>query len=235
MGLYFALHPNELRGNVLELGSGVGLGGILCNAATNINNANDTVTSAKRSVTLTDVNDDVLDMLQKNMDSAAKSSCNRVRGDISIQKLDWFDFLGDNTQPNSSDQYNTIIASDCAYLHSQIAPLSETILKLLGNEHMAKLHMFAPYNRGALYELIEELHLKDMHVVVEEIELSKYRIKQGRCTDIVRELCGWNVDTEQVQDMTCSESKFLHITAWHKTEVEMYANLNVPVPISDID
>jgi hypothetical protein len=29
MGLYFGMQPEELRGHVLELGSGVGLGGIL--------------------------------------------------------------------------------------------------------------------------------------------------------------------------------------------------------------
>ena len=87
-GLYFAVNPDELRGNVLELGSGVGLGGILSNVATNFVH-DDTSATAQRSVTLTDVNDDVLNVLQQNMNAAA------FKDGICIQKLDWFDFLGD--------------------------------------------------------------------------------------------------------------------------------------------
>lgn len=138
MGLYFAVNPNELHGNVLELGSGVGLGGILSSMATNIIHR-DNLASHKKSVTLTDANDDVLNMLQQNMEAAAKSSHDISRDNICIQKLDWFDFLGDmQNNPGASlgsDRgYNTIIASDCAYLRSQIEPLSETISRLLGNK-----------------------------------------------------------------------------------------------------
>ena len=60
----------------------------------------------------------------------------------------------------------------------RITPLSETIWKLLGREGSGKLHMFAPYNRGVVDELIEELYREYMHVHLEELEMSKYRTKQ---------------------------------------------------------
>mmetsp|Transcript_29152 Transcript_29152/g.61991 ORF Transcript_29152/g.61991 Transcript_29152/m.61991 type:complete len:453 (+) Transcript_29152:115-1473(+) len=242
MGLYFAVNPDELHGNVLELGSGVGLGGILSNVATNMIHGDTTLPSVKRSVTLTDANDDVLTMLQRNMEAAAKSSCGISRDDICIQKLDWFDFLGDmqNTNSGASLQgserrYDTLIASDCAYLRSQIAPLSETISKLLGNKRGEKLHMFAPYNRGVVHELIQELHEKDMHVNVEELEMSKYRIKQGAgCSGTTSKF--WSDGPESLQDGTCGVSKFLHIKAWHKTGLEIDEELHGMQPqMTDID
>ena len=160
MGLYFAMNQSELRGNILELGSGVGLGGILSNITTPTH----TNGSAKRSVTLTDINDDVLHMLEQNITHASSKAASLgglSRDDISIQKLDWFDSLlkcGSSQTITNSDygRYDTIIASDCAYLRDQIIPLTETISKLLGKRRRGKeekkklLHMFAPYNRGVV-------------------------------------------------------------------------------------
>lgn len=242
MGLYFAVNPDELRGNVLELGSGVGLGGILSNAATNMIHG-DTSDSSTRRVTHTDVNEDVLKMLQINMDAAAKSN-GFARDNICIQKLDWYEFLGDSQTTSTNDaslqdadRYDTIIASDCAYLHSQIAPLSETISKLLGNKRGGEtLHMFAPYNRAVVHELLEELHhKKEMHVHVEDIEMSKYRIRQGG--GIRGKGQFWNDGPkEALRDMTCGASKFLHITAWHKTGLEIAEETHrVQYQITDID
>lgn len=257
MGLYFSINPGELRGNVLELGSGVGLGGILSNVATNVI-YDDSSVGARRNITLTDVNEDVLDMLQQNvMGAASRSSPGFFKNEICIRKLDWYDFLGDlqtsscpePTSNNDDDRcYDTIIASDCAYLHSQIVPLSETISKLLGNSKDGKkrLHMFTPYNRGVVHELIRELRRKGMHVDVEDIEMSKYRIKPegGRgafCRNSGRAFEGrfWNDEAarEPLRDaMTCGVSKFLHITAWHKTGLEIFKAVDVAkVRITDID
>ena len=141
MGLYFAINQSELRGNILELGSGVGLGGILSNIATPTHDNG----SAKRSVTLTDINDDVLHMLEQNIDASSKTTSlgGLSRDDISIQRLDWFDSLlegGSSQTITNSDygRYDTIIASDCAYLRDQIIPLTETISTLLGKRRRGK-------------------------------------------------------------------------------------------------
>ena len=114
-----------------------------------------------------------------------------------------------------SERYDTITASDCAYLISEITPLSETISKLLGSEGRDKLQMFAPYNRGVVHELIEDLHEKNMHVHLEELEMSKYRTKQdgGRVTMSAFRGRYWNDGSKSLNDdMTCRVSKFLHIT-----------------------
>jgi hypothetical protein len=164
------------------------------------------------SVTCTDANDEVLQMLGHNMDAAANSSTRGLfeNDSIHIQKLDWFDFVGNEDKVQErSQQYDTIIASDCAYLRSQVNPLSETISQLLGKEgeHKQKLHMFAPVNRAVVYELTEELRdSKNMNVRVESIELSKHRIKTTEKTS-----------TFSVESSEGSRgiSRFLHITAWH--------------------
>ena len=221
------MNQSELRGNILELGSGVGLGGILSNIATPTQDNG----RAKRSVTLTDINDDILDMLDQNITNASSKATSLgglSRDDISIQKLDWFDSLreGGSSQTIANSHYggyDTIIASDCAYLRDQIIPLTETISMLLGKrrgkQEKKMLHMFAPYNRGVVHELIDKLQKKDMHVDVEDIELSKYRIKQETSGCFSKTL---TFERQSLwSDMPTFCSKFLHITAWHKSEEEI--------------
>lgn len=219
MSLYFALNPDELCGKVIELGSGVGLGGIMSTVAKRFSCDNDLLSGNNDvNVTLTDVSDDVLNMLRQNMSTAAKSCDRDIFGEnIHIQKLDWFDFLADdknNSFLKEIDRYDTIIASDCAYLHSQITPLAEAISRLL-REGGGKMHMFAPYNRGVIYELVSELRdVKNMHVQIEDIELSKHRIKyNGKRAPVI-----FSHDLQDFiksQEISFSTSKFIHISAWH--------------------
>lgn len=199
MSLYFTKHPEELRGDVIELGSGVGMGAILTKVAKELSREDDSV-----SVTCTDANDDVLEMLEKNMDQAAKSPGPFETDNVHIKKLDWFDYVGKYEYRNEEPmQYDTIIASDCAYLQSQINPLSETITKLLGKE--SKLHMFAPANRSVVYDLTDELReTKQLNVHIEDIQLSKNRIKTEKVTSTCDE-----------SHQGCKTSRFIHITAWY--------------------
>ena len=201
MSLYFTENPQELKGNLIELGSGVGLGAILSKVAKELSPDEDDL-----SVTCTDVNDDILEMLEQNMDKAAASNVLFENDNIHIEKLDWFDYVGkENITENGSKQYDTIIASDCAYLKSQVNPLSETISQLLGTE--AKLHMFAPTNRTVVYELANELkESKQMKVEFEDIELFKNRVR----ADVS--------NTQKTEGTSCSISRFLHITAWHENK-----------------
>ena len=224
MGLYFTQYPNELHGNILELGSGVGLGGILSLLINNTTNSyyDDERKEEKSSssMTLTDINDDVLHMLRQNVTNLLYTT-----DDIFIQKLDWFDYLDkrrDRDENESDDErYDTIIASDCAYLHQQVVPLSNTISRLLSKNNRSKLHMFAPYNRGVVYELIDELERRDMHVRIDEIELSKYRIKQQQ-ENIGHNMSSiYNDSRSSLKEASRCGSKFLHIIAWHKTEEEI--------------
>ena len=212
MSLFFTENPHELKGDVIELGSGVGMGAILSKVAKELSQESDDV-----SVTCTDVNDAVLEMLEQNMEKAAKSHNGLFNNhNIKVKKLDWFDYAETDRSTIEPTHYDTIIASDCAYLKSQVNPLSETIASLLGIE--SKLHMFAPANRNVVYELIHELRVtKQLTVQIEDIELSKNRIR---------------VD-ETISSTKHNTSRILHITAWRakrnkkcsdfKTESMMYS------------
>eukprot|EP00985_Skeletonema_marinoi_P000758 scaffold282_cov80-Skeletonema_marinoi.AAC.1 len=169
MGLYFGMYPQELLvgKDVLELGSGVGLGGILARVVSkrckkNVGKSNGEVDRVR--FTLSEVNRDIINMLRYNttVAAAANASSGLLESDeLHIEQMDWFDFLvgGTNVADHHSSttaatntarkKYDTIIASDCIYLPSQIKPLSETIAKLLGrdNPNNQKAHIFSPYNR----------------------------------------------------------------------------------------
>eukprot|EP00984_Skeletonema_dohrnii_P014170 scaffold5932_cov96-Skeletonema_dohrnii-CCMP3373.AAC.2 len=244
MGLYFGMYPQELTvgKDVLELGSGVGLGGILArvvskrceNRGKNSNGEEDSV-----RFTLSEVNRDVINMLRYNttVAAAANVSSGLLESDeLHIEQMDWFDFLvgGTNVADHHSStntarkKYDTIIASDCIYLPSQIKPLSETIAKLLGrdNPNHQKAHIFSPYNRGFIPDLIHELREgKNMVVHVETIEMSKFRVKYTESENVNLSRLNWLLGEEdepkkyERQDVVSScTSKFLHITASFKRD-----------------
>ena len=248
MGLYFGLQPEMLYGNdVVELGSGVGLGGILTYYASSTTNNNTNnkgnggVVDSMSSLTLTEINQDVIGMLRYNT-AAAASEATTVAArhhprhqQLHIEEMDWFDFLGNNGQKNGHDKekkYDTIICSDCIYLPSQVGPLSETIVKLLRTEkgqddhHHAQLeqekeeerqqamaHIFSPYNRGCIQDLIHELQEeKKMVVDVETLELSKFRVKSSSCSSddgdlAMSRLNGWLAGNDDNDKMVSSKSK----------------------------
>ncbi|KAL7552070.1 hypothetical protein ACHAWF_015302 [Thalassiosira exigua] len=235
MGLYFASHPEELRGDVLELGSGVGLGGIMCSAAARV---------ATRSVTLTDVNEDVLDVLRRNLNAVAATSYLDFKGrDVNARRLDWFDYLGGLRGGSTRRrQYDTLLASDCAYLHSQVKPLSNAISKLLGRRdgRSGRMHMFAPYNRGVVYELIEELDASGMHTRVEEVEMAKYRVRQEETEGPsgLSSRLGYAMEDWPWSPPNAARgvSRFLHITAWHDDgRQNPSADFEMGEHMSDID
>ena len=78
-----------------------------------------------------------------------------------------------------------------------------------------------------------------MHVHLEELEMSKYCTKQdgGRVTMSAFKGRYRNVDSKSLDDdMACLLSKFLHITAWHKTRLEITDDVcRVQDQMSDID
>ena len=202
MSLFFSSNPSLLRGDVVELGSGVGFAGILGHLAP-------TGLSEMESLTLTDGNAEVLEQCERNFKQIKASDV-----PLRVEKLDWYNFINKKKARGSVRKYDTVLASDCAYLYPDVVALASTMSALCRNDNRSKIHIFGPYNRGALHELV--LRLKDdldMDVVVDWLEMFRYRLKPAQdrmnasFTDVNQDVCPFASKTT---------AKFLHTTAWHK-------------------
>lgn len=187
MALYLAsCRPDILNGkDVIELGSGVGLGGIL----TSYLHSN-----SFRSFTLTDYNPRVLKQCEANVRRVQKdsflSSITATPNLLHVSQLDWNDFVSMTaTAPQFAGRYDIVLACDCAYRYEDLDPLVRTMLNLLrGNSKRTaedvqrhsrapSIHIFGPANRGGLVKLIEKFREMDtIQVQVESIEMTKCRL-----------------------------------------------------------
>ncbi|KAL9233557.1 hypothetical protein vseg_008537 [Gypsophila vaccaria] len=116
---YLSKHVDELRGlSVLELGSGVGVTGILCGRFCS-------------RVVMTDHNDEVIKILKKNIEhheSTEHSPCT----DLIAEKLEW----GNSDQINALMQtypegFDLILGADICFQQSSIPLLFHTVEQLL--------------------------------------------------------------------------------------------------------
>lgn len=176
MGLLFTSRPDLLRGSLLEIGSGVGLGAILSFLGPLA--ASHGGLRHLQSVTLTDGNDEVLQQCRDNIRNAWKSlSSLHATGtvhqgpEVHVKKLDW------NQSADMRDQYDTILACDVCYLYPDIEPLVATIRQLLAKDGCA--HFFGPIYRGAFQHLCQTLH-QEMEVTAESLPLERYRLKPAQ-------------------------------------------------------
>lgn len=137
-------NPSLVEGkSVLELGSGVGLGGIAAYA----NNA--------KRVVLTDNNQDVMENLQQNLllnksTRIGKPSTFNSQNVIEQHLLDWDYCL--NSEYLTSENYvkgpfSTIIVSDCVYRHTKDG-LKSAILKNLSKKEDSHVIIINPIRDG---------------------------------------------------------------------------------------
>lgn len=215
MALHFRSNPEQLLGNVVEVGCGVGLGGILNQMWRDVQKGY----NPHESMTLTDGNDHVIKQCQKNVNSnSARIPALNSSPPIEVSRLDWNDFLCEDTSSNFQS-YDTVIACDCAYLYTSIEALGKTLHGLLNKSNpSARVHMFGPYNRSAFHEVIR--YLKDelnMEVVLDWIDMSRYRLKPGK-----RDASPLN-DYVRMDDCVYAsnaKARFLHVRAYLKTETD---------------
>ena len=195
MALYFAQYPQELHGRVVELGSGVGLGGILAHHVTHQQNA----------MVLTDYSDQVLEQCRANIARRNEATGERKSDNtLEVQKIDWNDIFCEETSLSSShnrQQYNTVLACDCAYRKDDVKALAVTLKALLvktsndntnddsnrndnTNGARNKIHLFGPYNRAVYHSLVEVLKKdKSLEVHLEWLELNRYRLATTSTTE----------------------------------------------------
>lgn len=176
--IFLSSHPNLLQKNVLELGSGVGLAGILscmCVGAVNQTNKDDTdgtdddankseITSlfpeSIESIIFTDYSEEVLDICNINAQKHIPE------GKYVVKQLDWY--KNNISSSKDANQYTTILGTDCAYLFPDVKPLAYTIASNLATmKECGKAFMLGPYNREAMHYLqtqLEESYQMDLDV-----------------------------------------------------------------------
>ncbi|CAN1250161.1 Protein N-lysine methyltransferase METTL21A [Linum perenne] len=117
---YLSQNAELLRGcSVLELGSGIGVTGILCSRF------------CRRAV-LTDHNDEVIKILKKNIDIQSSSENPDCCAELLAEKLEW----GNSDQVNqilqrSHGGFDLILGADICFQQSSISLLFETVEQLL--------------------------------------------------------------------------------------------------------
>lgn len=235
MAMYFSSHADQLQGDVVEVGCGVGLGGILSSMGSLLSDQFES--GAIKSVTLTDGNERILEQCKQNLRDVLSGmpGLETTLPPIHVSQIDWGEFIDSTTKGRDHQTYNTVVACDCAYLHTHVEVLSRTVQALLSkNESSAKIHMFGPYNRSALHEVIRYLQDElDMSVCLEWVEMERYRLKPGSHDDASN--ATWNhsqVSVEQCAYASKGTVKFLHVTAAYKTEQDKAA---VEGSFADID
>jgi predicted nicotinamide N-methyase len=201
--LYFASRCAEvdqtLKGRVLELGSGIGLGALLTRALI------DGEGIAIGSITLSDYIDEVIGQCRENiLNNSANSSIN-----MNVHHINWYDHVQNSM---NADKFDTIIASDIVYRRQDIAPLVSTISSHL-NETSGIAHLFGPNNRAMLHDFVEEVRNSrwNMDVTTEVISMDRFRLEPQENP----QECFNGLETVASQQ----SSHFLHVTVRHRDKV----------------
>lgn len=217
MSMFFSSRPEMLNGNVIELGSGTGAGGILISSLTK-----------PRSVTLTDCNSKILEQCKENIAKTGKKSLRN----LNVSKLDWYDFVHHTKESqNYLHKYDTVIACDCAYLYPDIVALSTAMIGLLRKSSQSRIHIFSPYNRGAVLDLLSLLR-KDkqtLNVETEWIDMKRFRLEPPS---------QWSTSIFSAPSAECpfaatSDARFVHITCSFKQK--KHKNETPVISMSEID
>jgi hypothetical protein len=242
MVLYFSRYPEQLRGHVIEVGCGMGLGGIL------IHKLQQALEGPATSTTLTDGNEQVVRQCQENilrnignLFHPQKKGMVRERTPIQVTKLDWIDFSTGQASPIML--YDTVIACDCAYQKGHDSVLCETVLRLLRKDrpstsHPAMIHLFGPYNRSALYEVIRFLNNDELglNVDVGEIQLNRFRLGPDLGNLCFRKSkLSHAVGIDGCSVASQSNPKFLHVRVSRKRRGDASDVASPEYNLSDID
>ena len=212
--LYFHSHPHLLRGDLLELGCGTGVGGIL-NLVEPIL-AGTTKHWDLRSVTFSDCNEKVLKHCRQNVQAVVSEYDQHWFPSIIVTHLDWYGF-----DSSHRGRYHTVLACDCAYRHCDVEALGRALRDLLSRDHHdAKIHLFGPESRAVLHEVIHYLREDlGMHVTTELVHLNRSRLrpkhKRSRSGSWKGASLSECVAVSECVFSTKSYSEYLHVTASH--------------------
>lgn len=200
LALLCAQQPSLLKGRVLEVGCGVGIGGILTSVMPGLSPI-----PALRSVMLTDGNRQVLKQCQTNLESFRRQCKNLSFSALpafNVCELDWRDTSTSTT--NNEDLFDTIVACDCAYEYNLVKPLARTLKANLKSNGC--IHLLAPLHRTCFNDtccyLRDELNL--LVTFEKPLLMQRYRL----------------TERNQPQQVQCSFAtktlaQFSHVTVRH--------------------
>ncbi|KAJ4970862.1 hypothetical protein NE237_003961 [Protea cynaroides] len=117
---YLSKNSDLLEGcSIIELGSGVGVTGIICSQFCN-------------EVVLTDHNDEVLKILKKNIELHKSLKTARSCAGLVAEKLEWGnpDHMSEISQKYSGG-FDLILGADICFQHSSVPPLFDAVEQLL--------------------------------------------------------------------------------------------------------
>jgi Lysine methyltransferase len=238
MALYFAAHEEQsslLSGRVIELGCGVGLGGILTTQLGSLllqqqqqqqhttENSRDSsgTCSTITSVTLTDGNEQVLHECRRNVQAALLAATSLPSNNkmtlippVFVKRLDW-----NNIPHEDRHRYNVVVACDVVYRYADVEPLGMALEELLvqrqengqdsNGQPAMMIHLFAPYNRGALEHLSVYLReALDLQVDIEWVEMHRYRLKPQNCNNSNNKKSCKNANINSFSSSLCSDQQW---------------------------
>ncbi|XP_026427085.1 protein N-lysine methyltransferase METTL21A-like isoform X2 [Papaver somniferum] len=117
---YLSQNPHVVQGcSVIELGSGVGVTGILCSRFC-------------REVLLTDHNDEVVKIMKKNIELNTSTGSHDCCAGLASEKLEWgnADQISQILQKYPTG-FDLVLGADICFQQSSIPPLFNTVEKLL--------------------------------------------------------------------------------------------------------
>ena len=214
-----AFRDLSFHGDILELGSGTGVGGILM--LLNLIRQHDFGSRhAVRSWTCSDYESHVLRQCQQNVqsflddyyrESSSRQQAHAPIPSIRVTKLDWYSF-----NPWHCNRYNTVIACDCAYRHEDVPVLGQTLYRVLNrNDPHARIHLLGPENRAVLHQLIA--YLRDdlgLRVASHVVPVDRRRLRPSATHSASQ----WkHASLDECDVPHPSVGLYLHVTAAHST------------------
>jgi Lysine methyltransferase len=209
--IFFSEHPHLLQGDLIEIGCGLGLSGILIALAPSFSGQSTNL----HSITLTDYCRDVLKQCESNVQGASAAFSADHSGmfpSFFVSKLDWNSFI---KHPNGKyGSYDTILACDVAYHYEDVEAIGIAVQGLLKRSTTAKAHLFGPCNRSVLLEVVRYMKVNlNMAVEVETIDMSRMRLKP-RTNSVA-----WkNVNLDECRVASSETPKYLHVTVAHRLD-----------------
>ena len=142
---YLLTHPGKVKDkNVLELGAGLGLCGVLAHEL------------GASTVRLTDGDTEVLENLRYNVKDSALVDPSSTTSSISCPQLIWGKNL--DAFARSYGKQDIVISTDCGYMTKCLVPMFETVHKLLDPENGLFLFVNISSSQSPLEKVLERAH-----------------------------------------------------------------------------